>query len=174
MASSLNIEGPCSLLIRAASSETPWSLSTHTLGNTDNDDLIEISFEDHIHEVKSVDQGDEIAEAVFLGRIGTLTCTLVKWDVGNELFLTAPGGSADGDAGVIGTEMSQTTAFAYHLRIARSITPVTAVPDYIFHLAYINTWRYLDFGNKEKRLALEFTLVTNGSVLYEEATSLVT
>jgi hypothetical protein len=69
MAATIQVAGP-----------TEVSIDSVVLGYSDNDNLPSFSFNDIIHEVKTVLFGGAPEELVLQNTIATITLTLVKWD----------------------------------------------------------------------------------------------
>lgn len=157
MAATFQIMGPCRIHIAVAGG------STSELGETDNEDLIEFEIEENRHDVHTVTSGVEIVTAVFMGRRGTLSFTLNKWDTALELWKGAPGDAATaGLPGVVGTRYITGSEY-FKVEIRRVAAESTEDIGYTFGRCLLREYRVFDFGNKEKRMAVEFAVTRDGS-----------
>ena len=152
MALGFNVAGPCRL---------QFILEGGTLvdlGETTDDDMIRVEFERHMSVLKSTSTGDEPAEIVHTGMTAIITGTLVQWDpdVTNNTkafhkVATAPGGTTEGDAGVIGTRYVTGSLTGSLAIIPRTVGKTS----YTFGRCIITRWQLFDFGNVEVKLGFE-------------------
>lgn len=155
MASTLQIAGPCEILVGGTQ-----------LGYSDNDNLPSVSFTDHVHEVKTVLSGANPEEIVTHGTSARISLALVKWDqaVLNTLLLAARGAtqgtSVVGQLQIGGSNM-QTV-------VLRSVGG-SPTAQYSFPFCYLTGDAITDsqWGNRERVLTLTFNAIPNASnVLY--------
>jgi hypothetical protein len=157
MASTFQVQGPTAL---------EWSTddgSTYTqIGFSGNDQLFSVDIEYSNNIITATDTGEEPAEVVYTGAIAVLTCQLVKWDVAQvALIQVPPGGTGEGDAGVIGSRwVTGNHSFGIQFE------PVTAGRDiYTFERCILNgpqAVQFSDFGNKEQVLTMQFLAFRDG------------
>lgn len=154
------------------------------LGQMDNEDLAALDVEDMAHEMKTVSQGDEVADAVYIGSEGKLTFTCAKFvQASVALLMAAPGTTTEGLAGTIGVQYSTDGASGSYWRGFR-IVPVDAAGDnavsasrpmYTMPRTFFrrgDTRRFERFGNEERRLVVQATVIRGASnVLYARSTS---
>lgn len=154
MATSIVVPGPCKIQMGA----TAAALSD--LGYSDNDDLPNFRVERLNEVIESVNLGREAAEIVYVGSTGIVNFSLVEWDPAEaaELFIP-PGGTTEGDAGVIGTRWVQDQKV-----FAISIIPITASrKSYTFPRCWADAeaFQMVDFGNLGQRLIGQAMVMRN-------------
>lgn len=135
------------------------------LGFSDNDNLPQITYTDHIHEIKTVASGAVPEEMVVQNISATITVTLVKWDAANV-------------AAMLG-DLRSSSANPYNATVGRllvndngavqvKITPTTSGKTaYLFGRCFLmsDAVVHSNFGNVEQRLALTFRAVPDGNNL---------
>lgn len=170
MAESFNISGPCAVQTDLVLADT-----LVTLGRTDNDDLVAVEYDTRNEIIEANDTGRVPGEIVFVGAIAVVTCTLIKWDTAqaDDLRDAALGVRPSGSEGVIGAIGSLWIGDSKCFKVR--IEPDTAGKTYYeFQRCYLDgpgSVREFDFGNKGRRLAIQFIAIPNGSdVLYTTGT----
>jgi len=139
------------------------------LGQTDNDNLPQISENDYTHEIKTVSSGQAPEEIVVQGIDATVTATLVKWDATQLTALRTR------QRGAFNTATIGRLLVADNGTFAVKILPLTAGKTaYIFGRCFVpaNGIVTSQFGNVEQRAGLTFKAIPGVSgVLYTTATT---
>lgn len=157
MAASFQVQGP---------TELQWSVDDGTnynsLGFSGNDQLFSVDIEYSNNIITATDTGEEPAEVVYTGAIAVVTCQLVKWDTTQiSAMQIPPGGTAEGDAGVIGTRWV-TGDHYFWLRFE----PTTASRDrYVFKRCVLNgpqAFQMGEYGNTAETRTLQFLAFRDG------------
>ena len=152
MAATIQVAGP-----------TQITVDGDVLGFSDNDNLPSISFNDFIHEVKTVISGAAPEELVLQNTVATITVTLVKWDETILEGILALQRGAYGNT-VVGKQLvAGASTFPVNIESMQG----NAV--YIFNRCYLQPDGMADaqWGNRERTLTLTFHAIPDASnVLY--------
>ena len=183
MATAFNIQGPVSLSImvgdNAEETESPSFGSAHILGYTDNDDLIDVEFDNLLEPYESTERGRMPAAMIYQGTIATISATLIKWDTGvKDTLVQTMWGDGSGTAGVVGQDIFNgdfTNSEPLQVHIAPTIT--SGYPGstdrymYTFRRCWLDAIAETGWGNAPKKLVLSFKCTNNsGGRLYARAT----
>jgi len=153
MASAIFVSGPTEIHINTGSGFS-------VLGESDNDNLPQITYTDNMHEIRTVSSGQAPEEIVVQNITATLTCTLVKWDsaiyagmiadLRGQAYTATVGRLLVNDGGAFGVKIVPKTAgkTAYQFDRCYLIGDSTVLSQ---------------FGNVEQRLALTFKAIPNQS-----------
>lgn len=153
MATAIFVSGPTEIQVNTGSGYV-------VLGESDNDNLPQITFSDNIHEIRTVSSGQAPEEMVVQNITATITVTLVKWDSAYYGNLLADQRGAAYQATVGRLLVNNNGTFSI------KITPKTAgKTSYAFERCYMigDSVVQSQFGNVEQRLALTFKAIPNAS-----------
>lgn len=152
MATTIQVAGPTEVLVDG-----------DILGYSDNDNLPSISFNDFIHEVKTVLSGAAPEELVLQNTVATITLTLVKWDEGILSGILALQRGAYGE-----TTVGRQLVLGGHT-FPVTIQSMQGNAVYLFGRCYIQPDGMADaqWGNRERTLTLTFHAIPDAqNVLY--------
>jgi hypothetical protein len=139
------------------------------LGECDNDNLPQVTWNDYQHEVRTSSSGGTPEEIVLQNTDATMSFTLVKWDVTELTQLEARQRGASGQTTVGRILVADGGTFAIR------IYPKTAGKTvYTFGRCYLppNGLVHSNFGNVERRLGMTVKAVPDTTnVLYTTGTS---
>jgi hypothetical protein len=143
---------------------TEVSIDGVALGYSDNDNLPSFSFNDIIHEVKTVLFGGAPEELVLQNTIATITLTLVKWDeaVLASTLVTQRGGAYN--TTTVGRQIVADSG-TFQLTVAS----IGGNAQYTFDRCYIKPDGLADaqWGNRERTLTLTINAIPDANnVLY--------
>lgn len=162
MAASIIVSGPCMIQVDLGAGYVD-------LGQTDNDNLPQISENDYTHEIKTVSSGQVAEEVVVQGIEAVITATLVKWDAATLTSLRAVQRGAFNQATIGRMLVANNATFGV------KILPLTAGKTaYIFGRCFVqpNGIVTSQFGNVEQRAGITFKAIPNASsLLYTTATT---
>ena len=173
MAIGINIAGPTQLCFKQAV-ETDTTAITDVLGYTDNDDLINISYEEIMDPYYSTERGREPAAMVYQGTIATISASLIKWDeaVVDDLRTTMHS-NATGTLGTIGQDQFNATfthVQNFQIRVLATATTGFTATSYQFLKCHIDSIQETNWGNAPKKLVVSFKAVRNSSgILFVES-----
>jgi len=139
------------------------------LGECDNDNLPQATWNDYQHEVRTSSSGGTPEEIVLQNTDGTITFTLVKWDATELAQLEARQRGAQGTTTV--GRLLVTDSGTFGIRIWPKTAGKTT---YTFNRCYLppNGLVHSNFGNVERRLGLTIKAVPDGNnLLYATGTS---
>lgn len=158
MATAIFVSGPTKIQVNSGAGLVD-------LGYSDNDNLPQITYTDHIHEIKTVASGAVPEEMVVQNISATITVTLVKWDAANLAAMLGDLRSSSGNAynATVGRLLVNDSG-----TVQVKITPTTAGKTaYLFGRCYVMSDAVIhsNFGNVEQRLALTFRAVPDNANL---------
>jgi hypothetical protein len=139
------------------------------LGECDNDNLPQATWNDYQHEVRTSSSGGTPEEIVLQNTDGTITFTLVKWDATELAQLEARQRGAQGTTTV--GRLLVTDSGTFGIRIYPKTPGKTT---YTFNRCYLppNGLVHSNFGNVERRLGLTVKAVPDANnLLYATGTS---
>ena len=155
MAIGYTIQGPLKMQIGASAA------ALSDVGFSTNEDLFRVSVDRRSTVVQATDTGNEPAQIVHTGVLATITGTLSKWDQAViDDFMTPPGSSVEGQAGVIGSAwVGGSNLFTVRLLpLGGSGKTYTADECMIDGGAFA----LQDFGNDNLKMAVTFTVLRQG------------
>jgi hypothetical protein len=139
------------------------------LGECDNDNLPQATWNDYQHEVRTSSSGGTPEEIVLQNTDGAITFTLVKWDATELAQLEARQRGAQGTTTV--GRLLVTDSGTFGIRIYPKTPGKTT---YTFNRCYLppNGLVHSNFGNVERRLGLTVKAVPDvNNLLYATGTS---
>jgi hypothetical protein len=148
MATAIYVPGPTVVKIGAS-----------ILGYSDNDNLPQIQFTDHHHEIKTVLSGAVPEEVVLQGTHARIAIALVKWD--NDVYQTM---LAD-QRGAAATTTVGRRIVAASAYFSLTIESVNGTSEYVFPVSYLQPESISDsqWGNRERVLTLNFMAIPDGN-----------
>lgn len=162
MPASIIVSGPCMIQVDLGAGYVD-------IGQTDNDNLPQISENDYTHEIKTVSSGQAPEEVVVQGIDATVTATLVKWDAAVLTSLRAR------QRGLFNTATIGRLLVANSGTFGLKILPLTAGKTaYIFGRCFLppNGVVTSQFGNVEQRAGLTVKAIPGATgALYTTATT---
>jgi hypothetical protein len=155
MAQTIQVAGPTKIQYKIGTGGTYADL-----GYTDNDSLPTITYSDTVHEVKTVEYGDQPAEVVVTGMTAVVSFTLVKWDAAHwdDIVEQLRGASYEATVGRLLINANEAnTAHTIGIKILPSRT---GSQSYELPFCYLQgDTSDSQFGNVERRLTATFKAV---------------
>lgn len=161
MAQTIQVAGPTMVVLDGSD-----------FGLSDNDNLPQISFNDMMHEVKTVSSGAAPEEIVLQNTVATITVTVVKWDetVLNTILIKQRGTAGVQGETVVGRRLVGATPATPAGMFSVEIQSIGGTQKYEFTHCFIRPDGISDsqWGNRERTLSLTFTAIPNpaDNVLY--------
>lgn len=160
MAQTIQVAGPTMVVLDGSD-----------FGLSDNDNLPTISFNDAMHEVKTVSSGAAPEEIVLQNTTATITVTVVKWDEAllNTILEKQRGAAVQGET-VVGRRLVGGTPSTPVGMFSVEIASIGQTQKYEFTHCFIRPDGISDsqWGNRERTLSLTLTAIPNpaDNVLY--------